>query len=258
MARPRLLVAGNWKMNGFKADLGQIEALKAGLPERLAIDIAIFPPATLLAAASGILRDSSIETGGQDCHAARTGAFTGDISAAMLKDAGAAAVILGHSERRRLHGETSQTVRAKAAAAIQAGLKVVICVGESAEEREAGLAEQICLGQLEESVPADASAANTTIAYEPVWAIGSGITPKTSEIATMHKPLRSMLSGKLPPQPGQGWRILYGGSVTPENAAAIFESDEVDGVLVGGASLKADSFLAIVAAGQEAAQRHPV
>jgi triosephosphate isomerase (TIM) len=258
MIRPRLFVAGNWKMNGLKADLVQVKSMKDGLPQPLSIDVAIFPPATLLAAASDILRDSPITTGGQDCHAARAGAFTGDISAQMLKDAGASAVILGHSERRRLHGETSESVRAKASAAIEAGLNVIICVGETAEERRAGLAEKVCLRQLEDSLPETATATNTTVGYEPVWAIGRGVTPEISDIATMHKPLRSMLYAKFHPEPGQGWRILYGGSVTGANAAEIFQCDEVDGVLVGGASLKANTFLAIVAAGQEAAQRHPV
>jgi triosephosphate isomerase len=156
MARPKLFIAGNWKMHGLEADLGQVEAVRDGLPQPVSADVAIFPPATLLAAASAILRGSPIETGGQDCHTAKAGAFTGDISACMLKDAGASAVILGHSERRGRHCETSRTVRAKASAAIEAGLKAVICVGETAGERDAGLAEQVCLRQLEGSLPGTA------------------------------------------------------------------------------------------------------
>jgi triosephosphate isomerase (TIM) len=256
MTGPRLLVAGNWKMNGLRSDLAQIEAVKAGVGDSASVDIAIFPPATLISSAASILEGSGIEVGAQDCHTEASGAFTGDLSAAMLRDAGAASVIVGHSERRTAHGETSRIVRAKATAALKAGLQVVICLGETKGERAAGLASDVCERQLTDSLPDEASPANTVIAYEPVWAIGSGLSPTSDEIASIHHLLRGRLQKRSQAVAEvQGWRILYGGSVTPANASAIFESSEVDGVLVGGASLKASSFLAIIAAANEASER---
>ncbi len=255
MERLKLLVAGNWKMNGFKADLEQIDAVRAGLATPESVDVTLFPPATLLLSAAERTAGSQLKIGAQDCSPAKGGAFTGDLSAPMLKDAGAAAIILGHSERRSLHGETSELVRRKAEIAIETGLTAIICVGETAGERAAGLAESVCLRQLSASVPSVSSAANTVIAYEPVWAIGTGLTPTIADIATIHKPLRAMLNAMLPVVDNKGWRILYGGSVTAQNAVAIFDCDEVNGVLVGGASLNAASFLAIIAAAEKAANQ---
>jgi triosephosphate isomerase len=252
MIRPELLVAGNWKMNGLRADLAQIEAVKAGLGPASAVKVWIFPPATLIQAAASLIPGSSIKIGAQDCHTGRAGAFTGDLSAAMLKDAGASAVILGHSERRSGHGETSRTVSRKAAAALEERLSVIICVGETQGEREAGLAEAVCTRQLAESLARESMPANTIIAYEPVWAIGTGLSPTTADITAMHGTLRAVLDTRQSATPAQGWRVLYGGSVSAANAAQIFASPEVDGVLVGGASLNASSFLAIIAAAIEA------
>ncbi len=192
--------------------------------------------------------------GAQDCHARDSGAFTGDLSAALLKDAGAAAIIVGHSERRGGHGETSHEVRAKASAVLKAGLPVIICLGETKGEREAGRAPAVCTRQLTDSLPAESTPENTVIAYEPVWAIGTGLQATTDDITAIHAVLRAEL-GKREGTGTQAWRILYGGSVSPANAAGIFESREVDGVLVGGASLKAASFLAIISAGAQALER---
>jgi triosephosphate isomerase len=251
---PELLVAGNWKMNGLRSDLEQIEAVKAGLGPASPVKVWIFPPATLLQSAASLIPGSALKIGAQDCHTARSGAFTGDLSAAMLKDAGATAVILGHSERRSGHGETSRLVRSKVAAALKEGLSIVVCIGETQGEREAGLAEAVCASQLSESLPDESAPDNTIVAYEPVWAIGTGLSPTTADIAAMHGTLRSML-GKRASTPAQGWRVLYGGSVSAANAVQIFESPEVDGVLVGGASLNASSFLAIIAAATEVSER---
>ncbi len=251
----KLLVAGNWKMNGVRADLAGIEAIKAGAGQSGVVSIAIFPPATLIQSAAALTEGTSIKVGAQDCHKENGGAFTGDLSAAMIKDAGADAVILGHSERRSGHGETSRMVCEKATAALRCGLTVIICVGETKGERTAGLAGAVCTRQLAESVPAESTPENTIVAYEPVWAIGSGIAPANAEIAAIHALLRGDLAKRVPPSSARRWRILYGGSVTPANAATIFESREVDGVLVGGASLNALPFLAIIAAATEAAYR---
>jgi triosephosphate isomerase len=255
MIRPELLVAGNWKMNGLRADLAQIEAVKAGINPASPVKVWIFPPATLIQAAASLIPGSRIKIGGQDCHTQRAGAYTGDLSAAMLKDAGASAVILGHSERRSGHGETSCMVSSKAAAALEEGLSVIICVGETRGEREAGLAEAVCTRQLAGSLAAQSTPANTIIAYEPVWAIGTGLSPTNADIAAIHGTLRAVLDRRQSATPAQGWRVLYGGSVSPANAAQIFESPEVDGVLVGGASLNGASFLAIIAAATEALER---
>jgi len=241
-----MLVAGNWKMNGLAASLAELGALKDALAAAPpACDVLVCPPATLIAQAAWHVK-GAFALGGQDCHVQPKGAFTGDISAEMLKDAGASFVILGHSERRQYHGETSASVAAKARAAWRAGLTAIICIGESEAQRNAGEAPHICRGQLEESVPPEATSANTVIAYEPVWAIGTGRTPTSADIAAMHGHIRSCLAGKLGTA-GEAMLILYGGSVNPGNASEILGLPEVGGALVGGASLKSDDFLRIIA-----------
>jgi len=243
----RPLVAGNWKMNGLASSLAELGKLKDALGANApACDVLVCPPATLIAQAAGTVK-GAFALGGQNCHAEAKGAFTGDISAEMLADAGASYVIVGHSERRQYHGETNDDVAAKTRAAWRAGLKAIICLGESQAQRDAGHATHICQGQLEASVPAQATPANTAIAYEPVWAIGTGRTPTGADIAAMHAHIRTCLTARL----GAGARemlILYGGSVNPGNAAEILNLPEVGGALVGGASLKADDFLKIIAA----------
>jgi len=242
----RPLVAGNWKMNGLASSLGELAALKDALARQApACDVLVCPPATLIAQATGLVK-GAFALGGQDCHAAAKGAFTGDISAEMLSDAGASYVIAGHSERRQIHGESNGDVAAKAQAAWRAGLKAIICIGESEAQRNAGNATDICQGQLEASVPQAATPANTVIAYEPVWAIGTGKTPTSADIAAMHAHVRACLTARL----GDGARkvlILYGGSVNPGNAAEILNLPDVGGALVGGASLKSEDFLKIIA-----------
>ena len=242
----RQLVAGNWKMNGLGADLAELEALKNGLNPSVSCDVLVCPPASLIARAAWAVK-GAFALGGQDCHAQPSGAFTGDISAEMLKDAGASAVIVGHSERRQYHGERNMDVAAKARAAWRAGLTAIVCVGETEEQRGAGLAHHICGGQIAGSVPGEATGENTAIAYEPVWAIGSGRTPSDDDIAGMHGHIRACLFEHLGAA-GEKIRILYGGSVKPANARAILSLDNVNGALVGGASLKARDFLAIIAA----------
>lgn len=231
-------------MNGLSSSLGELNALKAGLGEP-GCDVLVCPPATLIAQAAWAVK-GAFAIGGQDCSEQAAGAFTGDISAQMLKDAGATTVILGHSERRQLHGEGDALIAAKAKAAWAAGLSVIICVGESESEREAGRAHAVCHGQIEGSVPKNATAANTAIAYEPVWAIGTGKTATSDDIASMHAHLRDRLAESLG-EGGRNFRILYGGSVKPGNASEILGLPGVDGALVGGASLKAADFLAIIA-----------
>ncbi len=235
----RQLIAGNWKMNGLAADVAEIAALARGLRSP-ACDILICPPATLIARAAAAASGTPVAIGGQDCHAEKSGAFTGDVSAEMLRDAGAGAVIVGHSERRQYHAETDAIVAAKAKAAWRAGLTAIICIGETESERDAGQAYDICKTQLAGSVPAGATVANTAIAYEPVWAIGTGKTPTNAEIAQMHAHIKACLAAPL--------RILYGGSVKPSNAKEILALTDVGGALVGGASLKAPDFLTIVEA----------
>jgi triosephosphate isomerase len=244
MSPIRPLVAGNWKMNGLAASLSELATLKDRLGKP-ACDVLVCPPATLIAQAVWHAK-GAIPIGAQDCSPHKSGAFTGDISAVMLKDAGAVSVILGHSERRKVHGENDALVAAKAKAAWAAGLCAIICVGETDSEREGGKAHDVCHGQIAGSVPKEASSENTVIAYEPVWAIGTGKTPTGEEITVMHAHLRRALEASLGPA-GRGFRILYGGSVNPSNAANILNLPEVDGALVGGASLKADDFLAIIA-----------
>lgn len=243
----RKLAAGNWKMNGTKAALAEVRALLAAHPAP-ACDMLLCPPATLVAAMADLARGTALAVGGQDCHAKASGAHTGDISAAMLADAGASHVILGHSERRADHGETDAQIRTKAEAAWTAGLVAVICVGETEAERDTGRTLEVVGTQLAGSVPDGASAANTVIAYEPVWAIGTGRTPTLPEIAEVHAFLRDRLTARLGGAEAAGLRLLYGGSVKPSNASEIFAITDVDGALVGGASLKASDFGAIVAA----------
>ncbi|MFD0858093.1 triose-phosphate isomerase [Roseovarius aquimarinus] len=243
----RKLAAGNWKMNGDAASLDMLDALAEGHPGGL-VDLLICPPFTLLGAAATRADASLIAIGGQDCHAAPSGAHTGDISAAMLKDAGARAVILGHSERRSDHGETNDMVRAKAHAAIGAGLTAIICVGESLAEREAGATLEVIGAQLAASLPDGATGGNTVVAYEPCWAIGTGLTPSTGQIGEVHDFIRMQLEQRLGEETGGAVRLLYGGSVKGANAAEIFAVRNVDGALVGGASLKAEDFSAIVKA----------
>ncbi len=234
-------------MNGLSADLAELEALKQGLAVApAACDVLVCPPASLIARAAGTAK-SAFALGGQDCHAQPSGAFTGDISAEMLKDAGASAVIVGHSERRQYHGERDADVAAKARAAWRAGLTAIICIGETESERDAGQAHHVCGGQLRGSIPVEATAENTAIAYEPVWAIGTGRTPSDDDIVAMHAHIRQCAAQHLGAA-GQKVRILYGGSVKPSNAKVILSLGDVNGALVGGASLKAQYFLAIIAA----------
>jgi triosephosphate isomerase len=239
----RPLVAGNWKMNGLTAQLAELQALKDRLAHQpVDADVLICPPATLLAQARWASQGSEIALGGQDCHSSEAGAHTGDISAEMLKDAGASAVIVGHSERRTDHGETDAIVRSKAEAAHRTGLIAMICVGETEQERRDGKTLDIVKRQLRGSVPAAASATNTVIAYEPVWAIGSGLTPTPEDVAEVHGFIRTELVELLGKREAEGFRILYGGSVKPANAKEILSVKNVNGALVGGASLKAGDF----------------
>ena len=243
------LIAGNWKMNGTAASLSEVQKL-AGLLAAGGVrrcTVAICPPATLLSALSAMAAPSGIVTGGQDCHPAAKGAHTGDISAEMLADAGAQYVIVGHSERRADHRETDGLVRQKALAGLAAGLTPIICVGETEAERLAGRAEAVVAGQLESSVPDEASAQDVVIAYEPVWAIGTGLTPTLSDIAQMHDGLRALLEKRFGAR-GSSMRLLYGGSMKPANARDILLIENVNGGLVGGASLLANDFHAIISA----------
>jgi triosephosphate isomerase len=246
---PRNLVAGNWKMNGLRASMDELDAMIAGA-ENAGCDVLVCPPATLVAKfawRAGTGKQGRVAIGGQDCHPAASGAHTGDVSAEMLADAGASHVIVGHSERRADHGEDDALVRAKAEAARRAGLVAIVCVGETEAERDAGRALEVVGGQLAGSVPEGATPENTVVAYEPVWAIGTGRTPSGGDIAEMHGHMRHLLADRFG-QAAEGIRLLYGGSVKPGNAAEIFAVANVDGALVGGASLKAADFLGIVAA----------
>lgn len=239
------IVAGNWKMNGLKQALGEAAAMRDGVAGFSAADVMICPPATLLAPLVETLQGSAVIVGAQDCHPAEKGAHTGDVSAEMIRDAGAGAVIVGHSERRADHGETSRAVRAKAEAAHRAGLVAIVCIGETAGERRAGLTLDVVARQLRDSLPEGCTAANTVIAYEPVWAIGTGLTPTPDDVAEVHASIRSKLAVAFP-SGGASMRILYGGSVKPENAATLMAVENVNGALVGGASLKAADFLGII------------
>jgi triosephosphate isomerase len=240
----RPLVAGNWKMNGLAASVRELNAIIAGARDLAKVDLMVCPPATLIAGFAAAASGSRVAVGGQDCHAEASGAFTGDISAEMLKDAGASAVIVGHSERRQFHHESDAQVRAKALAARRAGLIAIVCVGETRAERDAGHALQVVRTQLDGSLPDGASAATVVVAYEPVWAIGTGLTPTAQDVADMHGFIRQQLGARYGTA-GQEVRILYGGSVKPSNAKELMAVDNVDGALVGGASLKAEEFLAI-------------
>lgn len=235
-------------MNGLGADLPELETLKQGLGPPTVCDVLVCPPASLIARAA-LVTKGAFALGGQDCHKEPHGAFTGDISAEMLRDAGASSVIVGHSERRHYHGERDQDVAAKAKAAWRAGLTAIICIGETENQHDAGEAPQVCHSQITGSVPKDATPANTAIAYEPVWAIGSGKTPSGEEIRAMHAHIRHCLVTHLGAAANE-MRILYGGSVKPSNAKSILALENVNGALVGGASLKAREFLAIIAAAQ--------
>ncbi|MEJ6787937.1 triose-phosphate isomerase [Brevundimonas sp. BR2-1] len=240
------LVAGNWKMNGLGASLGEVEALRAALDKEPAgCRVALCPPATLIERVAAAAVGSPIEVGGQDCRAETHGAFTGDVSAPMLKDAGATLVILGHSERRQGHGESDLLVSAKTETALAAGLAPIVCVGETLEQREAGRAAEVVRAQIMASLPLALSGRDFAVAYEPVWAIGTGLTPTLEQIEEVHRAARAAMIERL----GLGVAatpILYGGSVKPDNAAEILAVPEVGGALVGGASLKAADFLGII------------
>jgi len=244
MTPPRPFVAGNWKMNGLRSSAAEIIRIVQGAGALTAVDLMVCPPATLLGLFATIVEGSAVRLGAQDCHTESHGAFTGDVSAEMLKDAGASAVIVGHSERRTYHKETDADVRAKALAARRAGLCAIVCVGETRAERENGHALAVVRTQLDGSVPDGAMAGNLVVAYEPVWAIGSGLTPTPADVAEMHGSIRRLLRLRFADE-GAGMRILYGGSVKPSNAKELLGVADVDGALVGGASLKADEFLAI-------------
>ena len=246
MAR-RTLIAGNWKMNGLGTDgVALAKAVAAGAPAGGGVELLVCPPATLVARIAAALAGAAVAVGGQDCHAKESGAHTGDVSAEMLADAGARYVILGHSERRTDHGETDAGVRAKAEAAWRAGLTAIVCIGETLAEREAGRTLAVLETQLTGSVPSSATAARLVIAYEPVWAIGTGKTPTVAEVDDAHRHIRAVL-GRLM-SGADGVRILYGGSMKPSNAGELLAIADVDGGLIGGASLKAADFLAIAAA----------
>lgn len=253
MAR-RLLIAGNWKMNQTKREaVAFAEAvatrLAAGRPDA---DLLICPPATLVDAMTGASSGSGLAIGGQDCHTAKNGAHTGDIAAPMLKDLGASHVIVGHSERRADHGETNAVVRDKAAAAHASGLVAIICIGETEAERDAGKTLAIVESQFAQSLPAGATPDNTVIAYEPVWAIGTGRTPTLPEVAEVHAAIRASAEKALGAEAAARLRILYGGSMKPSNARELLALDDVDGGLIGGASLKVEDYWAIVTAGTAA------
>jgi len=241
------LVAGNWKMNGLVASQRELAKIIAGAAALAGkADLLVCPPATLIANFAAAVRGSAITIGGQDCHAAASGAHTGDISAEMLADAGARAVIVGHSERRTNHQETDAQVRAKAQAAWRAGLTAIVCVGEQRAEREAGKTLEVVGRQLDGSLPEGATAANLVVAYEPVWAIGTSLTPTPVDVAEAHAFLRKRLTERFSAE-GMQTRILYGGSVKPVNARELLTITDVNGALVGGASLKAEDFLGIAA-----------
>ena len=245
---PRPLIAGNWKMNGTRRSVDELTRIIEGARELAArMDLLVCPPATLIAGFAAIARGSPVAIGGQDCHAEPAGAFTGDISAEMLKDAGATAVIVGHSERRTYHHETDADVRAKALAARRAGLLAIVCIGETRAERAAGQTIATVGRQFVGSLPDQASAATLALAYEPVWAIGSGLTPTPDDVAEVHGFLRKELLVRYG-EAGQDIRILYGGSVKPSNAGKLLTVADVNGALVGGASLKAEDFLEIARA----------
>lgn len=246
--KPRGLIVGNWKMNGLWAQLSELEIITGSLAEKPAeeVDVVVCPPATLLNEVCNRLSGTPILAGAQDCHPDAAGAHTGDISAEMIADCGGRYVIVGHSERRKDHGESDALVRAKAEAALRAKLKPIICIGETGEERDAGKAQDVVESQLQASLPETTDAASLIVAYEPVWAIGTGKTPTPDDVAAVHAHIRGLLKAWF--KDGADMRILYGGSVKASNAATLMHVPEVNGALVGGASLKADEFWAIAVA----------
>ncbi len=249
----KTLIAGNWKMNGLSSDgiaLAKGVAQEVKKAARKDCEFLICPPFTLLWAAKKALRGSKVMLGAQDCHDALSGAHTGDVSPVMLKDLGCQYVIVGHSERRTDHKETNEVVLKKAQAAINAGLKVIICIGETEKERDSGKTISVCTKQIMESVPMISTGVNTVIAYEPVWAIGTGRTPTTAEVEEVHAALRKVIGKKLGKATANKMRILYGGSMKPSNAKGLLSLPDVDGGLIGGASLKVADFMAIAAAKQ--------
>ncbi len=243
----RPLIAGNWKMNGLKASSAEFEAMIAGAPALAAkADLLVCPPATLIAGFADKAKGTKVAVGAQDCHPKGSGAHTGDLSAEMLADAGAVAIIVGHSERRADHGESDTLVRQKAEAAWRAGLAAIVCIGETQKQRDTGQTLHICGGHLKGSLPDGATAANLVVAYEPVWAIGTGLTPTTQDVEQVHRFIRGVLTDRFKAEGGR-IRILYGGSVKPSNARELMAVANVNGALIGGASLKAADFLAIAA-----------
>lgn len=245
---PRPLIAGNWKMNGLAESLDEARAVAAAVDEQaVGARVAICPPATLIHRMADLLGGSAVEVGGQDCRAEETGAYTGDLSAEMLADAGATLVILGHSERRAGYGETDALVSAKAGAALRAGLEPIVCVGETLAEREMGRTLDVVTRQVRDSLPPFLEGQAFAVAYEPVWAIGSGLTPTIAQIEEVHAAIRAVLHEMFGAS-GAASPILYGGSVKPSNAAEILKAREVGGALVGGASLKAADLLTIIGA----------
>jgi triosephosphate isomerase len=248
--RPRPLVAGNWKMNGVKSSAKVLTEIHAGYTPGLKakVELAVCPPATLVSLFSYASVGSRVAIGGQDCHAKESGAFTGDLSAEMLADAGATYVIVGHSERRQYHKEKDVDVCAKAVAAHRAGLTAIVCVGETREERESGKTLGIVRKQLRGSIPVDSNSHNLVVAYEPVWAIGTGLTPTIGDVSDVHALIRDELRRLVGKAEAPKVRILYGGSVKPSNAAELMAVENVNGALVGGASLVAADFLAIAGA----------
>lgn len=250
----KTLIAGNWKMNGLSEDgqaLAKGVALEAKKAARKDCEFLICPPFTLLGLAKKAIKGSRVMLGAQDCHFAEKGAHTGDISPVMLKDAGCQYVIVGHSERRTDHYESDELVQKKAAAAIAAGLRVIICIGETEAERDAGKTIDICTAQINGSVPECSTAQNTVIAYEPVWAIGTGRTPTTAEVEDVHAAIRKVIGKKLGRANANKMRILYGGSMKPSNAKELLALPDVDGGLIGGASLKVADFMAIAEASKQ-------
>jgi triosephosphate isomerase len=243
----RPLIAGNWKMNGLQASSAEFEAMIAGAPALAAkADLLVCPPATLIAGFADKAKGTKVAVGAQDCHPKGSGAHTGDLSAEMLADAGAGAIIVGHSERRADHGESDALVRQKAEAAWRAGLTAIVCIGETQKQRDTGQTLDICGGQLNGSLPDGSTAANLVVAYEPVWAIGTGLTPTAQDVEQVHRFIRGVLTDRFKAEGGR-IRILYGGSVKPSNARELMAVANVNGALIGGASLKAADFLAIAA-----------
>lgn len=247
--KPKPIVAGNWKMNGLKGSVKELKALDKKLAKagRVPCEVLICPPATMVQTAAVTAKGTKIRIGGQDCHANESGAHTGDVSAEMLKDAGGKYVIVGHSERRADHGETDAVVKAKAEAGHRAGLVSIVCVGETEAERDAGDTLKVITKQLKGSLADEFNSKNTVIAYEPVWAIGTGRTPTPEDVQKVHTHIRKRLGARFG-EDGAGFRILYGGSVKPSNAEELMSVENVNGALVGGASLKATDFFGIIEA----------